>query len=187
MTIFKALFSKLSIITLLSTILTSSAFATGGQITFTIQGAPIDPTAVPTLSGTMLVILSLLLFTVAFRIAKQKNASAGKFFIALLGVSAIASGSSGIKMISEVNAGGGGTTIPSLDVNSTSFSQRLVTENYYTFSNPDSNPTLTILIEPDEDSTCGLFGTGGPVCSDILAPDASCTIACRATGGPEPE
>ncbi len=53
----------------------------------------------------MLVVLSLLLFVVAIKIAKQKNNTVGKLFVTLVGVSAIAMGGSGIKLITEVNAG----------------------------------------------------------------------------------
>ena len=189
MVTFKTLISKFSIITLISTILSSSAFATGGQITFTIQGAPINPTAVPTLSGTMLVILSLLLFAVAFRIAKQKNTRAGKFFIALLGVTAIASGSGGVKLVSDTYAGLSTTPIQLPD---TGIPITLNPDQFYVFENILSD-SLNIFLQADEGSTCGTFGptpSGIPVCSSgsTLAPDTTCHIECRSDGpGPNAE
>ncbi len=60
---------------------------------------------IPTLSGSMLVLLSLLLFIVAYRISKQKDTAKSKLFISLLGVTALTVGAGGVKLISEVDAG----------------------------------------------------------------------------------
>lgn len=92
-------FSKLVIfITLLT--FTSSAFATGGTLTFT----NLNPTAIPTLSGTMLIVLSLLLFVVAVKISRQKGSNAGKFFVMCLGLGALISGTGGLKLFSDLHA-----------------------------------------------------------------------------------
>ena len=93
---------KLKAIFLLTIAGTSSVYAgvPGGTITFG-TGA----TAVPTLSGFMLLVLSLLLFVVAFKVAKQKNSNASKFFVMLLGVSALGLGGGGFKMVNNVEAG----------------------------------------------------------------------------------
>ncbi|KAG1694708.1 hypothetical protein GQR58_006704 [Nymphon striatum] len=69
-----------------------------GTMTYSSVGA----TGIPTLSGTMLIVLSLLLFAVAFRVAK--NNGAGKMFVTLLGVSALFLGSGGIKLVSDAEA-----------------------------------------------------------------------------------
>ena len=66
----------------------------------------LNAAAVPTLSGMMLFILSLLLFFVAFKVSKQKSANTGKFFITLIGVGALVSGMGGVKLISDVSAVG---------------------------------------------------------------------------------
>lgn len=66
----------------------------------------LNPTAVPTLSGMMLLVLSLLLFVVAFKVSKQKSANTGKYFIALIGVTALVSSIGGTKLITDVQAGG---------------------------------------------------------------------------------
>lgn len=84
---------------------TSSAFAAGGTVTFT------SATGVPTLSGTMLIVLSLLLFVVALKISRQKGHNTGKFFMLLIGASALISGTGGVKLLSDVHAGLATTTI----------------------------------------------------------------------------
>lgn len=91
-------------------LISSSVFAgtsTNGLLTYVPIASNANPTDVPTLSGIMLIVMSLLLFVVGFRIAKQKNNKAGKFFMTLIGVTALATGFSGAKIISEVHAGGG--------------------------------------------------------------------------------
>lgn len=77
-----------------------SAFAGPGTITY----APASQ-AIPTLSTSMLILLSLLLMVVAFRM-KKSNASS-KFFIALIGSSLLLASGSGVKLISELEASGG--------------------------------------------------------------------------------
>ncbi len=103
MNIFKTIFSKIGWASLFIFSSTSSVFANhiGGHIV--IGGGA--PTAIPTLSGSMLILLSLLLFIVALRISKQKNAKVNKFFITLLGVGILSIGGSGIKLISNAQAG----------------------------------------------------------------------------------
>lgn len=82
----------------------SMAFA-GPGINVGNMAFHIAPAAIPTLSTTMLIVLSLLLFAVAFRVAKQKNSSANKLFLTLIGVTALSTGAGGIKLISDVEAG----------------------------------------------------------------------------------
>ncbi len=79
-----------------------------GTITMTLNGSA---TAVPSLSGSMLIVLSLLLFVVAYKVAKQKNAS--KLFVTLIGVTVLSTGLSGVKIISESFATG--NTLPQND------------------------------------------------------------------------
>lgn len=92
--------SKLSILATLG-LSSSSVFATGATVTFFSAA---NPTSVPTLSGTMLVVLSLLLFVVALKISQQKGGRAGKFFVMLLGLGALISGSGGLKLFSDLQA-----------------------------------------------------------------------------------
>lgn len=94
------MFSKLSIgIALILS--SSSVFAAGGTVTF----SAINPTSVPTLSGWMLIVLSLLLFAVAVKITGQKGDNVGKFFLILMSVGVLSTGTGGIKLLSDVQAG----------------------------------------------------------------------------------
>ena len=84
-----------------------SAFAGSvGTITF----APVDPSAIPTLSSTMLIVLSVLLMMVAFRVSKQKSSK--KFLIALFGASVLIASTGGVKLVSDLQAGGATITMP---------------------------------------------------------------------------
>ena len=87
-------------LSLLITLFSSSiAFAGGGG---SMEHGPL--TAAPTLSGTMLIILSLLLAAVAIRIMKQ-NTSGSVMLLGVIGVAALMSAGGGIKLISDVDAG----------------------------------------------------------------------------------
>lgn len=184
MKVTKYITSVLCFSTLISIFATSSAFATGATVT--IAALPSNgATAVPTLSGTMLVILSLLLFAVAFRVAKQKNSNAGKLFITLIGITAITMGGSGIKLISEVNAGVN-TTIP-LDPSSTT-SYRIEPGTSTELRNNTGQDVTILSIVPDADSVC-FFPTGTslelcakpiPLSAPIVIPTTQfCTIYCQ--------
>lgn len=97
----KSLALKISLLTTLP-LLTTSTFA--AQMNYIVQaqlGA--NATHVPTLSGTMLVLLSLVLFAVAFKYAKQKT-GANKLFISLIGVIALSAGGGGLKLVSDAQA-----------------------------------------------------------------------------------
>lgn len=98
------------IITICFLLLSNTVLAGGapGTITMTLNGSA---TAVPSLSGSMLIVLSLLLFVVAYKVAKQKNAS--KLFVTLIGVTVLSTGLSGVKIISESFATG--NTLPQND------------------------------------------------------------------------
>ncbi len=77
---------------------TSNVFA-GTGITF----GPVSPSAIPTLSTTMLIVLSVLLMVVAFRVAKNRESGSSKFMVAFIG-SAILMTSGGVKLVSDLNA-----------------------------------------------------------------------------------
>lgn len=105
---FKSIFSKSSLVLLSSILFNSSAIAgnpptppIGGDVNFSINGV----NAIPTLSGTMLILLSLLLFVVAMRVAKNKNGTGAKFFVMMIGTAAISMSVGGFKVVSSVHAG----------------------------------------------------------------------------------
>jgi len=64
-------------------------------------------TAIPTLSGTMLILLSLLLATIGYRILRQKGNDASRMMVlSLIAVGALASGLSGVKLVNDASASG---------------------------------------------------------------------------------
>ena len=164
----------IKIITILSMFATSSVFATGATVRLANN--------IPTLSGTMLVVLSLLLFAVAYRITKQKNSATGKLFVTLIGVTAIAMGGSGIKLISDVKAGsfmGIPLDMPVITLPG-GFSGPL-------FNNSGEDVTIQS-ITPDATSTCSFqgmdscFGLPIPLTAPItLPPMQACFINCQPT------
>jgi len=99
---FRSIFSKSSFFLISLGVLSSPVFAgtTGGTINYTINAA----NAIPTLSGTMLIVLSMLLFLVAFRVSKSKTG--GKFLVMTFGTAALTLSVGGIKVVSTVEAGG---------------------------------------------------------------------------------
>ncbi|MGK0271209.1 MAG: hypothetical protein ACI88H_001866 [Cocleimonas sp.] len=140
--------SKLTFITFLLFVSANSAFAAGGSVTFT------RPTSVPTLSGTMLILLSLLLFVVALRTTKQKNMN--KLFITLLGTGVLVTAGSGVKLVSNANAGNGTTII--FDQVSNSVTYTLAKGTFLSFGNYESgSPDLNFTITSDPGSVCTFY------------------------------
>jgi len=173
-----------------SLIATSSVFATGATATIAAVAA------VPTLSGTMLVVLSLLLFAVAFRVAKQKNGSASKLFLAMTGITALIAGGSGINLVSEAQAGG--TTIQ-LTPNTTTYTLLNDPENPLSgfdgkLENTSGQPVTLVSLINDDTSVCSVVGVGP--CSELTIPfsppsppiviphGASCEFKCSEPEAP---
>lgn len=77
-----------------------------GSITFTPASAA--ATAVPTLGGTLLVLLALLLGVIAVRsVRHQRSSGTASVFAGALALGALASGVSGVALIQDVHAGVG--------------------------------------------------------------------------------
>lgn len=175
--------SKFCFVTILSILAIPSAFATGATVR-------IVGNAVPTLSSTMLIVLSLLLFAVAFRISKQKNNAANKLFMTLIGVSALVAGGSGIKLISNVQAGDTNVLlIPGTE------SYRLLNDpddpfsGFNGFIRNNSGQTITVQsITPDATSSCDFTGEDPcglldiPLAAPLTFTDGqACFISCGAS------
>ena len=159
------MFSRLAVFTVLF-LSSSSVFAAGGTVTFTAA----NPTAVPTLSGWMLIVLSLLLFSVAVKVSRQKGSSnAGKFFLLLLGVGVLSSGTGGVKLITEVNAGG--ATLVTINTPFT-----ILGNSSRSFLNDtDESLNFNLVADDDPESLCGYetfdIGTRFDISTDPLAND----------------
>ena len=156
------IFSKLSVISLLSIFATSSALAgANGTMTYSITSG------IPTLSGSMLIVLSLLLFVVALKVAKQKTSAGNKMFITFLGVTALSIGGGGIKLVSDADAL---IAIVDLNLNLTSTTGEIqVFNGTNIFENPNAG-TLTITnITPPAGSNCG----------GAVAPPIECSVSLQ--------
>jgi hypothetical protein len=72
----------------------------GGTITY----GPLSATAVPTMSGFALILLAALMLVVVARVLKSRQLNGTQFMLAALVTGAIASGASGIKLVSGAYA-----------------------------------------------------------------------------------
>ncbi len=80
---------------------TAHAGASVGGLVYAPAAAGSTPSGVPTLSGSLLIVLSLLLATLALRMFRKQG---GKLLLLLLGGGALAAGSGGVKLISDAIA-----------------------------------------------------------------------------------
>ncbi len=156
-----------------------------------------NPVSVPTLSSSMLFILSALLVLVAFRIKKQNN-SGTAMIIGTLSIIALLSSAGGIKLISDATAGGPSVTpiltggSGSISVNGMTTNQQLGFINpnniYGTFFSNDTTNDITITGITSSDASCTLISNDYgsfhtyPHCSiGTLAVGNGCYIACSSS------
>ena len=175
-------FTSLSAFATITLLLSSQSALAGipvpiGNVGFSLPG-DVDPTAVPSLSGTMLIILSLLLFIVAFRISKLNNSQPSKFFISLIGVIALSFSIGGVKIINDVNAGGAvliglQTTTLEVDPNQTTGKVDVFPgSNFY--DNPFGvDVTITSVNIIDNRYSCAAIDVAARLSADEMAPKCS--------------
>ncbi len=180
--------SKLGVIAFLTIANASSVFAATATVNFTMPSA----TSVPSLSGFMLVVLSLLLFIVAFKISQQKNKNANTFFTVLIGAGILVSMGSGVKLVSDANAGGPvPTNIPDPTANFGPFT--VAGNSSEQFTNSGTND-LNFSITVGDNSTCtyGSASATDPTstpttpATGVLTANSSLIVNCTttvATGG----
>jgi hypothetical protein len=77
----------------------AAAGSPGAIITYGPVGS-----AVPTISGGMLIALAVLLMLVAFRLLKDRPASGTNLVIAITAITALATGAGGIKLVADAHA-----------------------------------------------------------------------------------
>jgi len=106
----------------------------------------------------MLIILSLLLFVVAARITNQKRPNGGRFLIALLGVTALAFGGGGVKLISDSYAG----TTSSFPIDETTPTDTLIGNSSRLYENVTLGP-LNVSLEAGVGSKCLLICDDNPL------------------------
>ncbi len=155
----------------------ASAFAANGTLVY----APVvAPAAIPTLGGTMLIVLSLLLFAASFKLAQQKRSSVKHFVVSLLAVGTLLSATGGVKLVSDAQAvsthpmvaAGGNLPVIGDDLNN------------YTNNTGVSQEIKSISLPTEEGSSyCADVippSSGFPRCKiGILADGASCSIDCN--------
>lgn len=182
-------FSVKTVIKLLSTIAallsSASAFAGPGIGTITVSFNASE--AVPSLSGMMLVVLSLLLFAIAFRSAKQKQSN--KLFVTLISTGALltAMGGAGqIKNSIDVQAGLWTPTIVGL--NQAGSTQNL-SPGSAQYQNNEMGLTATITDITVTDPTYSCLGSPSTGCTvgTMLNPGASCELTCFNSAVTRPE
>lgn len=144
-----------------------TAFAGSNAPTMTINtsaaAAGSSATGIPTLSGTMLVVLSLLLFAVATRVAKQKNNGINKMFITLIGVGSLTLVTGGFKIVSTADAAIHGSVpivLDDLEIGESILTLSTATEtfnsnSYNTVTNNTPGTLVEIININENAATCG--------------------------------
>ena len=166
----------LSLLLLLSPV--QLAFASTGPVTMTYSVVN-NPTGIPTLSGSMLVVLSLLLFVVTLKMAKQKHSNGGHFLIAALGVTALISAGGGVKIISDAMAQG---TPLALDGSTGSVSINVDSGVYY-YEN--YNPQILVIDSIDKPNEVFCEDPDGPGLTPFcevglnIPNSGGCAIECK--------
>ena len=127
----------------------------------------------------MLIVLSLLLFGVAYKISKDRMNKVGKMFIALLGMVALVSGIGGTKVLSDAYAVTFTSTPVSLPKNTNQVLPRVSLTEY---KNDIIGQTVVIdKILSTPSLACNGFASGGiPACQVgmQLPVNTSCAILC---------
>jgi hypothetical protein len=89
--------------------LSSNVFAGGSSVGSIVYGS--GGSAVPTLGGSALIVLAILLAVIAFRIMRTQQHKGVNLVVALTAITAIASGVGGVHLVSEANAAPGGVVV----------------------------------------------------------------------------
>ena len=177
----KHLLQKISSIFALSLFFSSQAIAGTGSITYVPLNVPpiVGANNIPTLSGTMLMILSMILMAVVYKTSKQNDSNGSNFFLAIISVTALVSGTTGISLISDVEAES--TSISSFfskpDGDTLTFNDNTLV----TFQNSSGvTQKITGIIAPPN-SGCGSPEEFRPTCSISLVIEngQSCSIRCN--------
>lgn len=167
-----------------------SVYAGTNVGTMTYSASSGGTESIPTLSGTMLIILSLLLFFVALRVSKQKNTKNKEFFISLIGIFALSSSVGGFKLVSDAKAGLSVQQTVTLTLNQspTTGQVDLFGPNTNYFDNAFATPVTITAININEGFSCGILlardvDPSAPTCSadapnNIIPPEGQCQIRC---------
>ncbi len=100
-TLFKFGFKLLAVLGLGSFASLAAAGTTGAIITYGPVGAA---ASIPTISGSLLIALAVLLMLVAFRLLKDRPHAGTKLVIAVAAITALATGAGGIRLVADAHA-----------------------------------------------------------------------------------
>ena len=149
-----------------------SPFVTAATLTY----GPLTTTGIPTLSGTMLLLLSLLLAFVGYRMLTLKTNDATKMMVvATIGIGAITSGLGGVKLINDAYAS-------ALEVVLTDPNGGTVDLTGFNFNNILNATGVEVeIINVAPEGNCPSYPTGNEgecVSGLILADNGRCDIDC---------
>lgn len=141
-------------------------------------------TEIPTLSNIMLILLTLLLFIVAYKASSKKGSQTSKLFISLLGLTVLLTGLGNLTLINEADA------IGAIQKRSLPLSGHIdPTDSVTEYINDLSNQTLVIdeiLNDPSEGvyACNGYTDNGSKIPCEVdlqLEAGESCFISCSNT------
>lgn len=180
----------------LATFAASSGAWAGAPIGGAITHGPLSATAVPTMGGFALILLAALMLVVVARMIKSRQLNGAQFMLAALVTGAIASGASGIKLVSEAHAlrlpnpvllndpaGGTLTLFQDLNcvTNQTGVAQQILDiQINVPVANNGGQANVGAPTCPDGPITNGGSFVAVPECSDnpptVLQPDGTCAV-----------
>jgi len=173
--------SVIKLITIFTLLISSTTVFAGSVGAMTMSFAATGGAeSIPSLSGMMLVVLSLLLFAIALRTAKQKEKN--KLFVSLIGTGALLTALGGAGQLKTSIDAYAGWTMVGTPVGVVPFDRDNTTQELFvgigTYINQDPELTATILDINNVDF-CSIVDTGNAnQCSvgQTLAPGASCEL-----------
>jgi len=168
----------------LFTLLASHNALAGVPLGGTITYRPLSATAVPTMSGFALILLAALMLVVVARVLKSRQLNGTQFMLAALVTGAIASGASGIKLVSEANAlalQSVTLTDPAGDTLSLDFGLNCVTNK-----TGITQQILDIQINTPPPANSGGFTNGGFQCPEDNGPNGGSPVQVSACSDSPP-
>ena len=143
-------------------------------------------TEVPTLTGTMLIVLSLLLFAVAVRVAKQKNSGVNEMFVTLLGVGSLSLVTGGgMQIVSKADAAIHGAAALGFigSINGISIVQLDQNQAYNLFTNNNLGVVVTIVSISSQACGAPPYEITSDINGLLPTPKPTCTVGSTVNFG----
>lgn len=175
--------------------LASAGGSTGAVITYSPQSVA---AAVPTISGSLLIVLAVLLMIVAVRLLKDRPNAGANLLIAVVAIASLATGAGGVKLVADAyagvleaqmtNAAGGTLNIPSgasRVVNVTEVPQQITNIAYSAGCSSQAPVNADAPVQADAGTSVGtcttsttLAAQSGEFCDiDVVCAVATCAYA----------